>query len=85
MPMLDKIKRSKKGRSALGLYLLNHRVNNIKKSLFELGLDKYISSGVLSTFERDRIPDENYIQRLSEIYEIPESKIRELTNESLQA
>ena len=81
MAKLKTMKRDYSGRSPLGIFLIEHRVNVLGLSAFELGLEKDISYCTLGTFEKNRKPDEGYIKRLSEVYEIPEEKIRELAGQ----
>ena len=78
MAKLKTMKRDYSGRSPLGIFLIEHRVNTLGLSAFELGLEKGISYCTLGTFEKNRKPDEDYIKRLADVYEVPEEKIREL-------
>ena len=78
MAVLENTKRKLDGRSKLGLYLMNHRVNVLKTSLYDLSLDKAISYTTLGTFEHARVPNAKMIKRLAYVYEIPTSTIEEL-------
>lgn len=78
---LKRIKRTTEGRSRLGAYLMEHRVNVLKTSLYELSLDNFISYTTLGKFEHTRVPEEFEISRLAQVYKLSEELIRDLIQE----